>query len=133
MALHYVSEIDGVLSKIRDCLRPGARSVITVVHPVITSHDNARSNDAPRQDWIVDDYFTGGPRTRMWFGEPVVWQHRTIEHYVSAVHGAGLTLSHLSECEPAHALFASNPDELVRRRRVPLFLLLEAKRPIAMS
>ena len=67
MALHYVSDLGAVLDKVHDWLRPGGRLVITVVHPVITSNDSGNANDEPRQHWIVDDYFTGGPRTRSWF------------------------------------------------------------------
>ena len=129
MALHYVSDIEPVLGKIHDSLRPGGRVVLTVVHPVITSHDSG--NGEPRQHWVVDDYFLDGPRTRMWFGEPVVWHHRTIEQYLNALQRAGLMLTRLSECEPTPARFAANRDELARRQRVPLFLLLEGHRPTA--
>jgi len=126
MALHYVAELHTVLRNVHGWLRPGGRAVISVVHPVITSHDNAAAG--PRQHWVVDDYFVSGPRTRIWFDEPVVWHHRTIEQYVTALRSAGLSLMTLSECEPVADLFAGDHDALARRRRVPLFLLLEARR-----
>jgi hypothetical protein len=35
---------------------------LTVVHPVITSHDARASTDEFRGSWVVDDYFAAGPR-----------------------------------------------------------------------
>lgn len=56
-----------------------------------------------------------------------VRDHRTIQDYVSAVTEAGPTLTALRECEPAPARFNGHTDELARRRRVPLFLLLNPR------
>jgi len=123
MALHYVADLDGVVQNVHGWLRPGGRAIITVVHPVITCHDT--TGDGPRQSWVVDGYFEPGPRGRTWFDEPVVWHHRTIEQYVTAVRVAGFDLTSLSECAPVAHLFAGDRDEVARRRRVPLFLLLE--------
>jgi hypothetical protein len=99
---------------------------MTVVHPVITAHDNRP--DGPRAT-TVDHYFDPGPRTRPWFGGETLWHHRTVEHYVQALLHAGLTLTALRECEPVPARFANEPGELARRRRVPLYLLLRGDRP----
>lgn len=57
-------------------------------------------------------------------GAQVSWHHRTIEDYVAAMTNAGLTLTSLRECEPDPTRFAGDTGELARRRRVPLFLLL---------
>lgn len=100
---------------------------MTVVHPVITSCDNRPAG--PRTTWTVDDYFSPGLRIRAWMGSQVTWHHRTIENYFAAITGAGLTVTSLRECEPDAARFDGNADELVRRRRVPLFLLLNARAP----
>lgn len=54
----------------------------------------------------------------------VTWYHRTVERYVDAIVGVGITLTSLRECQPAADRFAGDTDELARRRRVPLFLLL---------
>lgn len=126
LALHYVEDIDPVLDAVARCLVPGGRFVMTVVHPIITSHDNRP--DGPRRNWTVDHYFDPGPRTRPWFGSETVWYHRTAEHYVHALLNAGLTLTALRECEPVPARFTSEPGELARRRRVPLYLLLRGDR-----
>ena len=83
MALHYVADLGGALRACRACLAPGGRLVFTVVHPVITSHDARESSAEPRQNWVVDDYFVSGPRNQQWLGTRTVWQHRTIEDYVT--------------------------------------------------
>jgi SAM-dependent methyltransferase len=127
MALHYVADLDAVVRNVRGWLRPGGRAVFTVLHPVITCHDTGQVGR--RQSWVVDGYFEPGPRTRIWLDEPVVWHHRTIEQYVAALIAADLAVTSLSECAPVAQLFAGNQHELARRRRVPLFLLLEGRAP----
>lgn len=127
LALHYLRDLPRVLAACHRALVPGGRLVITVLHPVITSHDTPAVGGA-RTDWVVDDYFEPGPRERPWLGGTVLWYHRTIEQHVDAVVGAGFRLTALSECEPVAELFEGDVDELRRRRRVPLFLLLAACR-----
>ena len=127
MALHYVEDLDSVIAKASDALRPGGRLVFTVVHPVITS--TAAQSDGPRTDHRVDRYFERGPRQREWFGSTVTWNHRTIEDYVSALQRNGLNFVSLGECEPDQTALADHPDELDRRRRVPLMMLLHGQRP----
>lgn len=124
MALHYVGDLGPVFETVRRALHPGGRFVFSVTHPVITSHDSQTTG--PRTSWTVDDYFVRGQRPRPWFGSTVTWHHRTIEDYVRLVLGHGFRLAGLSECEPSPSLLADNQDELQRRRRVPLMLLVSA-------
>lgn len=125
MAFHYLETLDPVLRAALVALSGRGRLIFTVTHPVITSHDNRFAG--PRGSWTVDDYFERGERRRTWFGKQVTWYHRTIEDYVSAVLDAGFALESISECEPSNALLADEPDELHRRRRVPLMLLITAR------
>jgi SAM-dependent methyltransferase len=128
MALHYVADLGAVLRGCHRCLAPGGRVLLTVVHPVITSHD-ARDNAAePRQSWVVDDYFLAGPRDQRWLGAKTVWHHRTVEGYVSGLLGAGFALTGLRECFPRRARFDDDA-EFQRRLRIPLVLLLAGARP----
>ncbi len=62
-------------------------------------------------------------------GSRVTWHHRTIENYFAAMTRAGLTVTSLRECEPSPGRFDGDTDELNRRRRVPLFLLLNGRTP----
>lgn len=127
LSLHYVADLDRVLLSCTQALAPGGRLIMTVVHPVITSHDNRPTG--PRTTWTVDNYFERGPRIRAWMGSKVTWHHRTVEDYVTSMTRAGLTVTSLRECEPDPARCDGDPDELVRRRRVPLFLLLNGRAP----
>jgi hypothetical protein len=95
------------------------------LHPVITSYDNHPTG--PRTHWTVDDYFDTGPRLRDWMGSQVTWDHRTIEYYVTAVTDAGLIVTALRECQPDPLRLDGHPEELARRRRVPLFLMLNTR------
>lgn len=126
LVLHYLDDLTGLLATCHRAVVPGGRLILTVVHPVITSHDTNESG--PRTSWLVDNYFAAGRRERDWFGSTVTWFHRTVEQYAQAVLQAGFRLSSLRECEPVHDLFDGNIDELDRRRRVPLFLLISAER-----
>lgn len=125
LSLHYLADLDRVVKVAARGLAVGGRFIFTVVHPVITSHDNHPAG--ARSDWTVDDYFQTGPRVREWLGSTVTWHHRTVENYVRAVTTAGLTLTALRECEPEPTRFDGHTDELARRRRVPLFLLLNTR------
>jgi SAM-dependent methyltransferase len=122
MALHHVEDLTGVLRAVRRLLTGDGRLIFTVVHPVITSHDDQPAGR--RTTWTVDRYFEPGPRRRTWFGRPVTWYHRTVETHVGALHDAGFSLDVLSECEPRPELLVDDAEELARRRRVPLMLLL---------
>jgi SAM-dependent methyltransferase len=124
MALHYVENLDAALAACRDCLARDGRMVFTVVHPVITSHDARPDTEEPRTNWVVDDYFEPGAREQDWLGEEVVWYHRTVEQYVACFQRAGFRLTAVSECSPRPERFAGETEELARRRRIPLFLLL---------
>ncbi len=126
MALHYVEDLRPAFTGVRSMLAADGRFVMSVVHPVITSHDNG--NDGPRTTWTVDDYFDPGPRQRQWFGSTVTWHHRSIEDHVTALADAGLVLTGLREAAPVPELFGDAAHELARRRRVPLFLVLAARR-----
>jgi SAM-dependent methyltransferase len=128
LALHYVEELEPVLSAAHACLAPGGRLVVTVVHPVITSHDARGSTEELRSDWVVDDYFAAGPRDLEWLGGAVVWHHRTVEGYVAALQAAGFGLEALRECAPRRERFGDAEAEYARRSRIPMFLLLAGVR-----
>jgi SAM-dependent methyltransferase len=105
MALHYLDDIGALLRQCHRSLSGGGRIVFSVVHPVITSHDQRPSTNEPRQDWLVDHYFVEGPRRRVWLGADSVWQHRTIDTYVAELRRAGFALTNLRECAPPPGAF----------------------------
>lgn len=91
LTLHYVEHIEPILRACHDCLVEPGKLIFTVTRPVITSHD-CRTNEK-RTNWVVDDYFVPGTRPQNWLGGHVVWFHRTIEDYVSALQQADFRLT----------------------------------------
>jgi hypothetical protein len=98
-----------------------------VEHPVITSCDRAWQGQGPRQDWIVDNYFEGGPRVTQWLGGQVIKIHRTVEDYYLALQKVGFTVESLRESRPQRARFSSE-ETYQRRMRIPLFLFLSGRK-----
>lgn len=129
LVLHYIEDVDRLLTQVFQTLRPGGLFVLSVEHPVITSCDRARQAGSVRQEWIVDDYFDSGRRVTLWMGERVIKYHRTVEEYFGGLQAAGFVVEHLRESKPVRERFAD--DETYQRRgRIPLFLCLAARKPL---
>lgn len=130
LALHYLEDLDSLLERVYDWLRPGGRFIFSVEHPLITSHYAAYQGGKKRKrkDWIVDNYFLPGPRVNEWNGKDVVKYHRTLEEYYGKLKSAGLRIDDLRESKPQAAYFSDTKD-FERRRRIPLFLFFVATRP----
>lgn len=131
MALHYIEDLPSLFAKVYQALTTGGRFVFSVEHPVITSCSNARpAGEGKRQGWIVDDYFTTGPRLVKWLGGEVVKVHHTVEEYFIALQRAGFVVTALRESRPQRILF-TDENEYARRQRIPLMLFLTGQRRVA--
>lgn len=128
LAFHYVEAIEPVFAKIFTALRPHGYFVFSVEHPVITSHQLSMKQGANRQDWVVDRYFETGRREVHWMGADVLKYHRTLEDYYQALKKTGFTLEDLRESKPQTQYFKDRK-LLEKRSRVPLFLILSARKP----
>jgi SAM-dependent methyltransferase len=126
LALHYVADVAPVFARVHRALVDGGRFVFSVEHPVITSCARGWQPGTPRQDWVVDDYHVAGPRATRWLGGEVVKHHRPVEEYFGALRSAGFAVEDLREGRPDHAHLG--PEEHARRARIPLFLLLAARK-----
>jgi SAM-dependent methyltransferase len=128
LALHYVDDLAALCGSLFRALTPGGRFIFSVEHPVLTSCDRGWPAGTQRQDWVVDDYHIPGRRQTTWLGGEVVKYHRAIEDYFGALQAAGFVVEQLREGRPRRDLLAS--EETYRRRlRIPLFLLLAARKP----
>lgn len=127
LALHYVNDIAHLFQLIHRALKPGGRFIFSVEHPVLTSHNGAATPSGVRYHWIVDDYFVTGVRDVTWMGSRVNKYHRTIEDYFTCLQQAQFAVERLLEPRPHPELFTD--DQLYARRlRIPLFLLMAARR-----
>jgi SAM-dependent methyltransferase len=129
LALHYVADVAAVFARAHRALVDGGRLVFSVEHPVITSCARGWQPGTPRQEWVVDDYHVAGPRVTRWLGGDVLKHHRTVEEYFGALRRAGFAVEELGEGRPQ--LEHLGPEEHVRRGRIPLFLLLAARKSAA--
>ncbi|MEV6288349.1 methyltransferase domain-containing protein [Kribbella sp. NPDC051770] len=116
LALHYVEDFIGLVSRVAHWLVPGGRFVFSVEHPVITAPRDAA-------DLLVDDYADEGPRQRTWFVDHVVKYHRTTGSTVETLLGQGFTIEALREPQPTRAQVASKPHLAIHRRRPPILLI----------
>jgi SAM-dependent methyltransferase len=128
LVLHYVEDVDSVLQRVFQTLRPEGIFVCSVEHPVITSCDRAWQAGGKRQEWIVDDYFHQGRRVTHWLGGQVVKYHRTVETYFLGLQHAGFVVERLRESHPQRQWFTQE-ETYERRHRIPLFLFFAARKP----
>jgi SAM-dependent methyltransferase len=130
LTLHYVVELDHLLTQVGRALVPGGALVCSMEHPVATAPSVPQfvADPAGRTVWPLDRYLDEGPRTTDWLAPGVVKQHRTIGTYVRALARAGLVLVALEEWGPSPEQVAEVPEWASERERPP-FLLVSAVRP----
>jgi SAM-dependent methyltransferase len=129
LSLHYIADLAPIFLNIFQTLVCGGRFVFSVEHPVITSCDRGWNAGTLRQDWIVDDYFSTGLRVTNWLDSTVQKYHRTIEDYFHLLQNAGFQVENLREANPQRDNF-HDPQTYERRKRIPLFLILAARKPV---
>lgn len=127
LAFHYVADLAPVFARVFEALTAGGQFVFSVEHPVITSCDHGWPAGTRRQDWVVDDYFTTGERVTSWMGGTVKKYHRTVEDYFCLLQDARFGVEALREARPQATNF-DDLQEYERRKRIPLFLVLAARK-----
>lgn len=129
LALHYVEDYAGLVSRIRSWLRPGGTFVFSVEHPVFTAQGP--------QSWFcdetgkilhfpVDRYFFEGERTAVFLGERVKKYHRTLTTYLSALLENRFQIRAVVEPQPPQRLLDTVPGMAEELRR-PMMLLVAAE------
>ena len=131
LAFHYVADLEPVVARVWQCLKPGGTFVFSVEHPVFTaSGTQGWFRDAAGEvlHWPVDDYFREGRRQTSWLAEDVTKYHRTVATYVGTLLDAGFRIAQLVEPVPSAEALAAHPEWAEEVRR-PLFLILSAVKP----
>lgn len=123
LVLHYLLSLTDLFNQVYNGLVDGGRFIFSVEHPVITSSDFAWRGQGKRGSWLVDDYFTAGPRVVSWLGDEVTKYHRTVEDYFLLFRKAGFAVDDVRESRPQREYF-TDESEYQRRKRIPLFLFL---------
>ena len=128
LALHYVENLSGLMSRASCSLVPGGDLVFSVEHPIFTapSQPNWSLNATGRKIWPVDGYLDEGPRSTDWLAEGVIKQHRTLATYINMLIRLGFSISHVEEWGPTEEQIATQPNWADERQRPP-FLLVAAR------
>jgi SAM-dependent methyltransferase len=131
LALHYLADLDRILTIVHESLAPGGAFVFSIEHPIYSapSRQEFVTDSSGHVTWPLDGYQIEGPRTTDWLAPGVEKYHRTIGTYVTALLRSGFTLQHLCEWAPSREQIAENPKWSVELER-PQFLLVGASRSV---
>jgi SAM-dependent methyltransferase len=129
LALHYIKDLNGLMSQVYRSLVPGGSLVFSVEHPIYTApaDPNWSLNAAGRKSWPIDGYLHEGPRSTDWLAKGVIKQHRTVATYINTLLRLGFAISHVEEWGPTDEQIAARPTLADERQRPP-FLLVAARR-----
>lgn len=129
LALHYLENLERLLSGVSKALVPGGHLVFSAEHPIYTAPTRPGwfTDAAGRRTWPIDSYSVEGPRSTDWLAKGVVKQHRSLGTYVNLLLGLGFGLRRLEEWSPTEAQIADRP-ALAEERDRPMFFLLAAQR-----
>jgi len=129
LALHYVENLNRLISAVYRSLVPGGSFVFSVEHPIFTApaEPGWTLNSAGRKIWPVDGYLDEGPRSTDWLTKGVIKQHRTLAIYINMLVRVGFAIRRVEEWGPSEEQIASKPSWADGRQRPP-FLLIAARR-----
>ena len=130
LALHYVRDLDRLMTLVASALRPGGSLVFSVEHPIYSAPTTQAFETSDNGDrvWPLDKYLIEGERVTTWFVDGVVKQHRTVASYLNTVIAAGLVLDRIDEWGPTAEAVEARP-RLAEDRDRPWFLLVQARKP----
>jgi SAM-dependent methyltransferase len=128
LALHYVENLDGLMSVVYRSLIPGGSFVFSVEHPIFTApaEPNWSFDPAGRKTWPIEGYLDEGPRSTDWLAKGVIKQHRTLAAYINMLLRLGFAICHVEEWGPTEEQIAARPSLAGERHRPP-FLLMAAR------
>jgi len=129
LALHYIVDLERLLSKVRQTLVQNGSLVFSVEHPIFTAPalPGWSSDGAGRKAWPISGYLDEGPRSTDWLTKGVIKHHRTLATYINLLLGVGFTLTHIEEWGPSAQQIRARPQLEIEHER-PAFLLVAARR-----
>jgi SAM-dependent methyltransferase len=129
LALHYLADLEWLLSAVHRTLVAGGSLVFSVEHPIVTApaRQGWSSDGAGRRAWPVNGYLDEGARSTDWLSRGVIKQHRTISTYINLLLRLGFTLTRVEEWGPSAQQIVAQP-KLADEHERPPFLLIAARR-----
>ena len=128
LAIHYISDFDGLCRKVHRILSWHGIFVFSVEHPIFTaygSQDWIYDSTGNKLHWPVDNYFKEGKRKATFLGQEVIKYHRTLDTYINGLLGNGFHLTGFVEPVPEENMLAQNPDWREELRR-PMMLIISS-------
>lgn len=129
LTLHYVRDLDRLLSMAAHAIESDGSLVFSVEHPIYSAPTSQgfETSEGGNRIWPLDNYLVEGERVTRWFVDGVRKEHRTIATYVNAVVAAGFQLDGIVEFGPTIEDVAAHPERADDLHR-PWFLLVHATR-----
>lgn len=130
LALHYLQNIERLLTTIYQSLTPGGMLVFSAEHPIYTAPltQGWIKDKTGQQSWPVNHYQQEGERISNWFAEGVKKQHRKLATWINALIAARFRIISLNEWGPSAEQIAANP-ALDEEKERPMIFLLSARKP----
>lgn len=137
-AMHYVDDIGAVMKQVARAMKPGARFIASVLHPMSTAmFPSVESEDVegpnPWEGWYFGSPIRSLETPWVGFGEissegrRIFCHHHTVSDYFNALTAAGLAITRLVEPAPPQEFAAKNADRYYQAMRVPVFLIFRAE------
>ena len=138
-ALHYVESIGGFMKEAARVMKPAARLVASVLHPMSTARFPLTGSEEVEGPDPWEGWYFGSPDRSIetpWlgFGEVasegrrIFCHHHTISDYFTALSSARLTITDLLEPAPPPEFAAKNASRYDEAMRVPVFLIFRAEK-----
>lgn len=140
-ALHYVEDIANVCREAARVMKPYARFIASVLHPMSTACFPAAGSEGEGIPDLCEARYFGAPARMIktpWLGfgnvsregHCIFSYHHTASDYFRALRSAGLVITDLREPEPPAQFAAKNASRYEEAMRVPVYMIFETRREI---
>jgi ubiquinone/menaquinone biosynthesis C-methylase UbiE len=138
-ALHYVENIDSLMAEVARVMKPKAKLIASILHPMSTARfaladcDEVEGPD-PWEGWYFGSPLRSIETPWLEFGEVaaegrrISCYHHTVADYFNAISSAGLTITALLEPKPSAEFASKNADRYYEAMRTPVFLIFKAEK-----
>jgi ubiquinone/menaquinone biosynthesis C-methylase UbiE len=138
-ALHYVDNIDSLMTEVARVLKPRAKLIASVLHPMSTARFALADCDEVEGPDPWEGWYFGSPLRSIetpWreFGEVaaegrrISCYHHKVADYFNALSSAGLEVTALLEPAPSAEFASKNADRYYEAMRTPVFLIFKAEK-----
>ncbi len=129
LAFHYVENFSQVVQKLYRWLKPKARLIFSVEHPICTANPTARQGqDEEGPFHPVYDYRDEKSFEQTWFVEGVIKYHRTVSTYLNTLLITGFCIDQVLEPMPTDQQIKARPAFSIHKIRPPLLVITASKK-----